>query len=176
MITDKKIKNAYKAYVNQYNRDVSAGISHKESLLPYDAFINVYDSYKLTSEVFSSITDSKGNVIKKYGKKNVGGEIARDQRLYSKRIAEIYSQKLVTLRKNKKAYKLFLEKVEADSKLKKVEDVFKNSTKFKQYIPKADSAFMNAFRQAWDKISDEMRKDDQFDESEALVRWSQGGS
>lgn len=115
MITDKQIKNAYKAYVNQYNRDVSAGISHKESLLPYDAFINVYDSYKQVGRY--NIKEGKMVAYKKGA--NIGGSIAKDQRQFSSTQANVYAKRLNSLKNNKEAYKRFLDRMENDPLLKK---------------------------------------------------------
>lgn len=172
MITDKQTKNAYKAYVNQFNRDTKAGIDHVGEMLEYEAFINVYDLRK--EEGRYNNKEKKFELYKKGA--NIGGAIARDQRYYNADISRIYGAKLDTIRKNEEAYKRFLEKVEKDPKLLNHKNLFtsKNSNKFKKYIKEADPAFMSAFKTAWDQVRSEMLN--VFSPKEALAEWSEGGS
>lgn len=172
MITDKQIKNAYKAYVNQFNKDTKAGIDHVGEMLEYEAFINVYDLRKGQGRYNSK---EQKFVLYKKGS-NIGGSIARDQRYYNADISRIYGAKLDTIRKKEETYKRFLEKVEKDPMLLNHKNLFtsKNSNKFKNYIKIADPAFMRAFKTAWDQVRSEMLN--VFNPNEALAEWSEGGS
>lgn len=172
MITDKQLKSSYKAYVNQYNRDIQAGIHHKENLLSYNAYINVYDSYKQVGKVSSST----GKVLKTFGKgAKLGNQIAKDQRQFSSNQARVYAKRLNTLKNNKEAYKRFLDRMENDHLLKKNENIFKSNKRFEEYVLRAEKEdpLLEAFYNAWDAIREDMES---YFDKDALVKWSEGGS
>lgn len=175
MITDKQLKSSYKAYVNQYNRDIQAGMQHKENLLSYNAYINVYDSYKQVGKISSST----GKVLKTFGKgAKLGNQIAKDQRLFSSSQANVYAKRLNTLKNNKEAYKRFLDRMENDPLLKKNENIFKSNKRFNEYVLRAkkDDPLLEAFYDAWTAIREDMSDNYFIDDKDVLVKWSEGGS